>query len=371
MYSRCRNLLKKRPIVNFLGCSRQPWQQFFGYWELGAATTGSAAERRTEPMKAIRFHQTGDPEVLVYEDVEAPSPASGQVAVAIGAIGLNYIDTYHRSGQYPAPLPCIPGMEAAGEIVSVGDGVTGFSVGDRVAYAGALGSYAEQACVEAERLVHLPEETSLEAGAAVMLQGMTAHYLSHDSYELKAGDTALVHAAAGGVGLLLTQMAKRLGARVIGTVSTQEKEALARQAGADEVIRYTESDFAVEVMKLTDQQGVDVVYDSVGKTTFEKGLALLRPLGYMVLFGQSSGGVAPIDPQVLSANGSIFLTRPTMMHYVRTREELLARSGDILSWVGKGELDVRIGERFPLENAADAHRALQGRTTSGKVLLVP
>ena len=222
-----------------------------------------------------------------------------------------------------------------------------------------------------ERLVPLPDETSFEAAAAVMLQGMTAHYLSHGSYRLSVGDTALVHAAAGGVGLLLTQMAKRLGARVIGTVSTEEKETLARKAGADEVIRYTETDFADEVRRLTDNRGVDVVYDSVGKTTFEKGLSLLRPLGYMVLFGQSSGGVAPVDPQVLSANGSIFLTRPTMMHYLRSREELLSRSGDILGWVGKGELDVRIGERFTLENAADAHRALQGRKTTGKVLLIP
>jgi len=322
-------------------------------------------------MKAIRFHQVGGPEVLTYEDVEAPSPANGEVSVAIEAIGLNYIDTYHRSGQYPADLPCIPGMEAAGSIVGVGEGVTGFAEGDRVAYAGALGSYAEQACVDVERLVPLPDETSFEAAAAVMLQGMTAHYLSHGSYRLSAGDTALIHAAAGGVGLLLTQMAKRLGARVIGTVSTEEKETLARRAGADEVIRYTEIDFADEVRRLTDNRGVDVVYDSVGKTTFEKGLGLLRPLGYMVLFGQSSGGVAPIDPQVLSANGSIFLTRPTMTHYLRSREELLLRSGDILGWVGKGELDVRIGERFTLENAADAHRALQGRKTTGKVLLIP
>ncbi len=322
-------------------------------------------------MKAIRFHQVGGPDVLTYEDVASPSPASGEVSIAIEAIGLNYIDTYHRSGQYPADLPCIPGMEAAGSIVGVGEGVTGFAEGDRVAYAGVLGSYAEQACVAVERLVPLPDETSFEDAAAVMLQGMTAHYLSHGSYRLSAGDTALIHAAAGGVGLLLTQMAKRLGARVIGTVSTEEKEALARQAGADEVIRYTETDFADEVRRLTDNLGVDVVYDSVGQTTFEKGLGLLRPLGYMVLFGQSSGGVAPIDPQVLSANGSIFLTRPTMMHYLRSREELLSRSGDILGWVGSGELDVRIGERFALENAADAHRALQGRKTTGKVLLIP
>ena len=322
-------------------------------------------------MKAIRFHQVGGPEVLTYEDVEAPSPGKGEVAIAVEAIGLNYIDTYHRSGQYPADLPCIPGMEAAGRIVEVGGGVGDFTEGDRVTYAGVLGSYAETACVDAERLVPVPDETSSEDAAAVMLQGMTAHYLSHSSYRLGADDTALVHAAAGGVGLLLTQMAKRLGARVIGTVSTEEKEALARAAGADEVIRYTETDFAAEVTRLTDGHGVDVVYDSVGRTTFDKGLGLLRPLGYMVLFGQSSGAVGPIDPQVLSANGSIFLTRPTMAHYVGTRAELLARSGDILAWVGKGELDVRVGERFPLKAAADAHRALQGRKTTGKVLLIP
>ena len=300
-----------------------------------------------------------------------PSPGAGQVLVALEAIGLNYIDTYLRSGQYPAQLPCIPGMEAAGTVVGLGDGVSGLAEGDRVAYAGTIGSYAEQACVDAERLVPLPDETSFEAAAAVMLQGMTAHYLSHDSYRLKTGDTALIHAAAGGVGLLMTKMAKRLGARVIGTVSTPAKEEAARKAGADEVIRYTEIDFADEVKRLTEGRGVDVIYDSVGKTTFEKGLGLLRPLGYMVLFGQSSGGVAPIDPQVLSANGSIFLTRPTMMHYVRTREELLARSGDILGWVGSGELDVHIGATFSLEAAADAHRALQDRKTSGKVLLIP
>ncbi len=322
-------------------------------------------------MKAVRFHEVGGAEVLAFEDVEAPSPSTGEVVVAIEAIGLNYIDTYHRSGQYPAELPCIPGMEAAGTVVEVGEGVSGFGEGDRVAYAGVLGSYAERACVDAQRLVPLPDETSFEAGAAVMLQGMTAHYLSHDSYRLTSEDTALIHAAAGGVGLLLTQMAKRLGARVIGTVSTEEKEVLARQAGADDVIRYTESDFAEEVKRLTDGDGVDVVYDSVGKTTFEQGLGLLRPRGYMVLFGQSSGAVAPIDPQVLSANGSIFLTRPTMLHYLRNRGELLERSGDILGWAGKGELDVRIGDRFALESAADAHRALQGRKTTGKVLLIP
>ena len=322
-------------------------------------------------MKAIRFHQVGGPEVLTREEVEAPSPGAGEVAIAVEAIGLNYIDTYHRSGQYPADLPCIPGMEAAGRIVEVGTGVTGFDEGDRVAYAGVLGSYAETACVNAERLVPVPDETSFEAAASVMLQGMTAHYLCHGSYRLSGGDTALIHAAAGGVGLLLTQMAKRLGARVIGTVSTEAKAALARRAGADEVILYTQTDFADAVKELTDGQGVNVVYDSVGKTTFEKGLGLLRPLGYMVLFGQSSGAVDPVDPQVLSASGSIFLTRPTMMHYVSTRAELLARSGDILSWVGRGELDVHVGERFPLENAADAHGALEGRKTTGKVLLIP
>jgi len=322
-------------------------------------------------MKVNRFHQHGGPEVLVYEEVDEPTPAAGEALIKIEAIGLNYIDTYHREGLYPVELPCIPGMEAAGTVAAVGAGVSLVKVGDRVAYAGILGAYAEMAAVAADRLVSLPDSVDFETGAAAMLQGLTAHYLVHGSYALGQGDTALIHAGAGGVGLLLVQMAKRLGARVISTVSTAAKEDLARGAGADEVIRYTEKDFEEETLRLTDGKGVEVVYDSVGKTTFEKGLNVLCPRGYMVLFGQSSGPVDPVDPGILNVKGSLFLTRPTMVHYVASREDLLARAGDVLNWVGSGELDLRIGDRFELAAAADAHRALQGRKTTGKVLLLP
>ena len=322
-------------------------------------------------MKAMRFHQHGGPEVLVYEDAPTPEAGPGEAIVRIEAIGLNYIDTYHRAGLYPVELPCIPGMEAAGTIARIGDGVEGVNVSDRVVYAGALGAYAEEAAVAVDRLVPLPDDISCEVGAAAMLQGMTAHYLAHGSYALGKDDTALIHAGAGGVGLLLIQMAKRLGARVLTTVSTEEKEQLARAAGADEVIRYTERDFAEDIMTLTNGRGVDVVYDSVGKTTFDKSLDVLRPLGYLVLFGQSSGPVEPVDPGILNVKGSLFLTRPTMAHYVPTREALLQRAGDVLGWIGNGELDLRIGDRFVLADAADAHRALQGRKTTGKVVILP
>ena len=322
-------------------------------------------------MKAVCFHAHGGPEVLSYEDVPDPQVGPGQVLVKVEAIGLNYIDTYHRDGLYPVELPCIPGVEAAGQIAALGEGVSNVSVGDQVAYAGAMGSYAELAAVPADHLVPLPEGVSAEVGAAAMLQGITAHYLSHGSYPLKGGDTALIHAGAGGVGLLLIQMAKMRGARVLTTVSTGEKEALARAAGADEVIRYTEVNFADEVMRLTEGLGVDVVYDSVGKTTFDQGLDVLRPLGYMVLFGQSSGPVPPLDPGILNTKGSLFLTRPTMAHYIQKREALLERAGDVLNWIGSGKLDLRIGDRFALADAADAHRALQGRKTTGKVILLP
>ena len=322
-------------------------------------------------MKAMRFHQHGGPEVLVYEDAPTPEAGPGEAIVRIEAIGLNYIDTYHRDGLYPVELPCIPGMEAAGTIARIGDDVEGVNVGDRVAYAGALGAYAEEAAVAVDRLVPLPDDISCEVGAAAMLQGITAHYLAHGSYALGKDDTALIHAGAGGVGLLLIQMAKRLGARVLTTVSTEEKEQLARAAGADEVIRYTERDFAEDVMTLTDGRGVDVVYDSVGKTTFDKSLDVLRPLGYLVLFGQSSGPVEPVDPGILNLKGSLFLTRPTMAHYIPTREALLLRAGDVLGWIGSGELDLRIGYRCALADAADAHRALQGRKTTGKVVILP
>ncbi len=322
-------------------------------------------------MKAMRFHQHGGPEVLVYEDAPTPEAGPGEAIVRIEAIGLNYIDTYHRDGLYPVELPCIPGMEAAGTIARIGDGVEGVNVSDRVAYAGALGAYAEEAAVAVDRLVPLPDDISCEVGAAAMLQGMTAHYLAHGSYALGKDDTALIHAGAGGVGLLLIQMAKRLGARVLTTVSTEEKEQLARAAGADEVIRYTERDFAEDIMTLTNGRGVDVVYDSVGKTTFDKSLDVLRPLGYLVLFGQSSGPVEPVDPGILNVKGSLFLTRPTMAHYIPTREALLQRAGDVLGWIGNGELDLLIGDRFALADAADAHRALQGRKTTGKVVILP
>jgi len=322
-------------------------------------------------MKAIRFHDSGGPEVLRYEDVSDPQPGAAQALIAVQACGLNYIDTYHRSGLYPVNLPCIPGMEAAGVVEAVGEGVTDLATGDRVAYAGALGAYAEKTAVDAGKLVKLPDGVDCEQGAALMLQGITAHYLTHSTYPLGNGDTALVHAAAGGVGLLLTQIAKMLGARVIGTVSTAAKEELARGAGADEVIRYTESDFEKEVLAHTEGRGVDVVYDGVARDTFEKGLNVLKPRGYMVLFGQSSGPVEPFDPAVLNIKGSLFLTRPTMVNYIQTRQELLQRATDLLQWVEDKRLDVRIGDRFPLADAAEAHRALQGRRTSGKVLLLP
>ena len=322
-------------------------------------------------MKVNRFHQHGGPEVLVYEEVDEPRPAAGEALIKIEAIGLNYIDTYHREGLYPVDLPCVPGMEAAGTVAAVGADVNLVKVGDRVAYAGVLGAYAEMAAVAADRLVPLPASVDFETGAAAMLQGLTAHYLVHGTYALGQGDTALIHAGAGGVGLLLLQMAKRLGARVITTVSTAAKEDLARGAGADEVIRYTEADFEEETLRLTDGKGVEVVYDSVGKTTFEKGLNVLRPRGYMVLFGQSSGPVDPVDPGILNVKGSLFLTRPTMVHYVASRGDLLERAGEVLDWLGSGALDLRIGDRFKLAAAADAHRALQGRLTTGKVLLLP
>lgn len=322
-------------------------------------------------MRAIRVHAIGGPEVLQYEEVTIPEPQAGEVRVKIEAAGVNYIDTYQRSGLYQVPLPFTPGQEAAGVVDAVGAGVTEVKVGDRVAYAGALGAYAEYAIAPAWRVVRLPDEVSTQQAAAVMLQGMTAHYLACDTFPLKPGDTALVHAAAGGVGLLLTQIAKMRGARVIGTVSTQDKAALAKQMGADEVILYTETDFAVAVKQLTNGKGVDVVYDSVGKTTFDKSLNCLRPRGYLVLYGQSSGPVPPLDPQVLNAKGSLYLTRPMLAHYTATREELLRRANDLFEWLRAGKLHVRIDSTFPLAQAAEAHRTLQSRATKGKILLLP
>lgn len=322
-------------------------------------------------MKAIRVHQYGGPEVLCYEDVLVPEPGPDQARVKLEAIGVNYIDTYHRTGFYPGQLPLTLGVEGAGVVEKIGSDVSDLEVGDRVAYALSQGSYAEYAVVPAWKLVRLPAALDSRTAAAAILQGMTAHYLTHSTYPLKPGDTALIHAAAGGMGLLLVQMAKRRGARVIGTVSTEEKAALARDVGADEVIVYTQSDFEAEVKRLTHGQGVSVVYDSVGRTTFEKSLNCLKPRGYLVSFGQSSGPVPPLDPLLLSAKGSLFLTRPTLHHYAATREELHQRAADVFHWIATGQLQVRIDAIFPLAEAAEAHRRLEGRKTAGKLLLSP
>ena len=322
-------------------------------------------------MKAIRVQACGGSDQLVYQEVEKPEPRPNEALVKIDAIGVNFIDVYHRTGLYPLPLPFTPGSEAAGTVESIGSEVSDIAVGDRVAYAMAVGSYAEYAAVPAARLVKLPEGIDAQAGAAAMLQGMTAHYLSTSTYPLKSGDTALVHAAAGGVGLLLIQMAKRAGARVLGTVSTQEKARLAREAGADEVILYTQQDFQQEVRRLTDGKGVQVVYDSVGKTTFMKSLDSLAPRGVLALFGQSSGSVPPFDAALLAQKGSLYLTRPSLANYVLTREELLWRATDVLDWITTGKLKLRIERTFPLSEAAEAHRQLEGRATTGKILLLP
>lgn len=322
-------------------------------------------------MKAIRVESYGGPERLVLREIERPRPREGEALVRVEAIGLNFIDVYHRTGLYPLPLPFTPGMEAAGTVEEVGPGVEELKAGDRVAYAMVPGAYAELATVPAWRLVKLPEGVDARAGAAVMLQGMTAHYLVTSTYRLKEGETALVHAAAGGVGLLLIQMAKRVGARVIGTVSTEEKAALAREAGADEVVIYTREDFLEEARRLTAGRGVEVVYDSVGKTTFMKSLDSLAPRGLLALFGQSSGPVAPFDPALLAQKGSLFLTRPSLGQYTATREELAWRAGEVLGRVAADELKPRVERTFPLAEAAEAHRQLEGRATTGKVLLIP
>jgi len=322
-------------------------------------------------VKAIRVHATGGPEVLRVEEVPAPTPARGEALVKIEAAGVNFTDIYYRLGWTKAALPFTVGVEAAGTVAAVGPEVTGFEPGERVVYTGPLGAYAEQAAVPAWRLVRVPRGIDARTAAAAMLQGMTAHYLSHSTYPLKAGHTALVHAAAGGVGLLLVQMAKMLGARVIGTVSTEAKARLARDAGADEVIDYTQADFEAEVKRLTGGRGVQVVYDSVGKTTFDKSLNCLAPRGYLVLFGQASGPVPPVDPQVLNQKGSLFLTRPTLGNYTATPDELNARAGDVLGWVAAGRLRLRIERTFRLAEAAEAQRLLASRGTTGKLLLVP
>ncbi len=320
-------------------------------------------------MKAIRIESPGGPEALRIADVKTPEPGPGQARVKLHAAGVNFIDVYHRTGAYPIETPFVPGMEGAGIVDAVGPGVTEVKPGDRVAYAMHMGSYAQYATLPAWSLAPLPESISFEVGAAIMLQGMTAHYLSHSTFPLAPGHRALIHAAAGGVGRLLVQLAKKRGATVYATVGTDEKAELAKAAGADEAIVYTRSDFAEEVKRFTDGAGVDVVYDSVGQATFEKSLTCLRPRGYLVLFGQSSGAVAPVDLQILSKSGSLFTTRPTLAHYVQDRTELMERAGGLFAAIAAGELDVRIDSAFPLAEAGKAHERIESRQSAGKILL--
>jgi NADPH2:quinone reductase len=322
-------------------------------------------------MKAVRVHTPGGPEAMRYDDVPEPTPKAGEAVVKVDAAGINYIDVYFRSGQYKGELPFTLGMEAGGTVTAVGPNVTEVKVGDKVAYTGVPGAYAQYAAVPAARLVTMPAGLSTKQGAAAMLQGMTAHYLACSTYPLKPGDSCLVHAAAGGVGLILCQIAKMRGARVIGTVSTEDKAKLARDAGAADVILYTKQDFEAEVKRLTEGKGVNVVYDAVGKTTFDKGFNCLRPRGVMVLYGQSSGPVGPFDLQTLNAKGSLFVTRPSLNHHIGTRDELQQRAGELLGWIRDGTVKLRMEFEFPLKDAAEAHRALEGRSTTGKVLLIP
>jgi len=322
-------------------------------------------------MKAIQVKKTGGPEALELVDIPVPQAKPNEAVVKVAAAGVNFIDAYHREGRYPAPLPFVIGQEGAGTVSSVGAEVKTVKEGDRVAWAGVMGSYAEYAVVPAERLVKVPSGVTDREGAATMLQGMTAHYLAYTTFPLKRGDTALVHAAAGGVGLLLVQMAHNIGVRVIGTVSTEEKAKLAREAGADEIIFYTKDDFESETKRLTENKGVDVVYDSVGKTTFVKGLNVLRPRGMMVLFGGSSGPAPALDPIVLTQKGSLFLTRPSMNQYVATRAELEMRANALFEMIADKKLKLRIEHIYPLQEAQQAHRDLEGRKTTGKLLLIP
>lgn len=322
-------------------------------------------------MRAVRIHQVGGPDVLRYEEVPTPVPGSGQAMVRLEAAGVNFVDIYYRSGQYPLQLPAIIGQEGAGIVVALGPEVTEVKLGDRVAYSNVEQSYGEFVVAPTWRLVPIPTGLDFQQAAAAILQGMTAHYLTHTTYPLHGGDTVLVHAAAGGVGQLLVQMAKRRGASVIGTVSTEEKAQVAREAGADQVMIYTKIDFEAEVKRLTGGRGVQVVYDSVGRDTFEKSLNCLSLRGMMVLFGQASGPVPPVDVQILNRKGSLFLTRPTLHHYTATREELLQRAGDVLSWVKSGALKLRIDRTFPLTEAAQAHHRLESRRAIGKLLLLP
>jgi len=322
-------------------------------------------------MRAIRPETTGGPEVMTLTDYPTPEPGPGEVRVRIEAAGVNFIDIYRRSGQYKVDLPIAMGLEGAGVIEAVGPGGVDFKPGDRVAWAAGPGSYATHAVIPAARLVPVPDGVDAATAAAAMLQGMTAHYLACATYPLREGDECLVHAAAGGVGLLLCQIAKRRGARVLGTVSTEEKARLAREAGAAEVILYTQVDFEAETKRLTEGRGVNVVYDGIGKDTFLRSFGSLRRRGTLVLYGQSSGAVPPFDPQLLSQKGSLFLTRPTLGDYTATREELLARAGEVLHWIQRGELKIKVGATFSLAEAAVAHQKLAGRETVGKVLLIP
>ncbi len=322
-------------------------------------------------MKAIQVKNPGGSEALELVDLPVPQPKSNEAVVKLAASGVNFIDVYFREGRYKSALPFIVGQEGAGIVTAIGTEVKSVNVGDRVAWTGLQGSYAEYAAVAADRLVPIPKGVTDQQAAAAMLQGMTAHYLSHDTFPLKRGQTCLIHAAAGGVGLLLVQMAHNIGARVIATVSTDEKAKLAREAGADEVILYTQSDFETETRRLTENQGVHVVYDSVGKTTFEKGLNVLRPRGMMVLFGGSSGAVPPFDLIALSQKGSLFVTRPTLGHYIASREELVERSSSVFGMMADGKLKLRIEHLYPLAEAQRAHRDLEGRKTTGKLLLIP
>ena len=320
-------------------------------------------------MQAIQVSEVGGPEVLKLVELPVPKPKPNEAVVQLKASGVNFIDVYFREGRYPTSLPFVDGQEGAGVVTDIGSEVTNVKIGDRVAYTGVPGSYAQYAAVPSIRLVHIPDDVSFDLAAAVMLQGMTAHYLLNSTYKLQSGEIALIHAAAGGVGLLLVQLAKRAGARVVATAGSPEKVELAREAGADECINYNEQDFEVETRRLTDGQGVHVVYDGVGKATFEKDLNVLRPRGYLVLFGGSSGAVPPFDLIKLSQKGSLYVTRPTLLNYIATRKDLEWRSGEILDLVGSGKLKVRIHHSYPLADAAQAHRDLEGRKTTGKVLL--
>jgi len=326
---------------------------------------------RTRPMKAIQVRNPGGPDALQLVELPEPQPKPNEALVRLSAAGINFIDVYQREGRYKVPLPFIAGQEGAGTVTAVGSEVKSVKAGDRVAWTGIQGGYTEQAAIPADRLIKIPSGVSDQQAAAAMLQGMTAHYLSHTTYAVKRGDSVLVHAAAGGVGLLLVQMCRSLGASVIGTVSTEAKAQLAREAGADDVILYTQSDFEAETKRLTGGKGVHVVYDSVGKDTFEKGLNVLRPRGMMVLYGGSSGAVPPFDPMTLTAKGSLFLTRPSLVHYIASREEYEGRANDVFGMIAAGKLKLRIEHVYPLAQAQQAHRDLEGRKTTGKLLLIP